>query len=310
MRAADKVAKMDTMHGAYLRTSAASGAKLVVDRSEIVLYGNSTVRTGLLALHTADTAVRAGRACLCALIVVRAFYNDPRGVVDKVYNVVGTGACADTASDTLSRLNPCNSLVYGNCAVGASLGTVATAKACVRACLLARVEKVLYTAAVIAAIFVLGLCRIARAVAGNESNLLNDVLSLNAKYLGNPACGCITAGDAKVGFGSLTVGKSLCISVTARVAASAAVSAGKTVADSNNGRILFNREIFVRQKKKHVTNERNAKEDTNSNKNICHGSTSLYDTRKACERHSNYRRGNKGNRNSTEGLGRGAVLDS
>ena len=76
MRAADKVAKMDTMHGANLRTSTATGTKLVVDSSEIVLYGNSTVGTGFLTLHTADTAVRAGRAGLCSLIVVRAFYND------------------------------------------------------------------------------------------------------------------------------------------------------------------------------------------------------------------------------------------
>ena len=75
MRAADKVAKMDTMHGAYLRTRTASGTKVIVDRSKIVLYGNSTVGTGLLTLHTADTAVRAGGAGLCALIVVRAFYN-------------------------------------------------------------------------------------------------------------------------------------------------------------------------------------------------------------------------------------------
>ena len=75
MRAADKVAKMDTMHGAYLRTRTASGTKVVVDRSKIVLYGDSTVGAGLLAFHTADTAVRASRAGLCTLIVVRAFYN-------------------------------------------------------------------------------------------------------------------------------------------------------------------------------------------------------------------------------------------
>ena len=76
MRAADKVAKMDTMHGAYLCTRTAAGTKLVIDGCKIILYGNSTVGAGLLALHTSDTAVRASCTGPCALIVVRAFYND------------------------------------------------------------------------------------------------------------------------------------------------------------------------------------------------------------------------------------------
>ena len=69
MRSADKVADMDTVNGANLRTLTASRAKLVVDNRKIVLNGNCTVGTGLLALHTADTAVRASRAGLCALLV-------------------------------------------------------------------------------------------------------------------------------------------------------------------------------------------------------------------------------------------------
>ena len=227
-----------------------------------------------------------------------------------MYNSVGTGARADAATDTLGRLDPCYAAVHRNSTVGAGGGTVATAKAGVGAYLLARIEKVLDTAAVIAAVLVLGLCRVTRAVAGNVGNLLNDVLSLNAKDLGNSASSAVTAGNAKVSFGSSALGKRLCISVTARVAASAAVSAGKTVADSEDGRILLDGEILVSQKKKYVTNDRNAKEDTNSNKNIYHGSTSLYDAHKACERHSNDRRGDEGDRNSAEGLRRGAVLDS
>ena len=310
MRAADKGAEVDTMHGASLRTRTASGTKLVVDRSKIVLNGNSTVGTGLLALHTADTTVRASRACLCTLVVVRAFYNDSCGVFDKVYDSVGTGACANATADTLGRLDLSNSALDRNSTVGAGGGTVAASKAGVRTKLLARVEKVLDTAAVIAAVLVLLLRRIARAVTGNVCNTLNNVLSLKAKYACDTAGSSVTTGNAKVGFYSLTLGKRLCISVTSGIAASATVSTGKTVADSNNGRVLLDGEILVRQNKKHVTNNRNTKEDTNSNENIDHVSTSLYNTRKACERHSDDRRGDKGDGNSAEGLGCGAVLDS
>ena len=76
MRSADKVSDVDAVNGAYLCTRTAAGTKLVIDGCEIILYGNSTVGAGLLALHTADTAVRASCTGPCALIVVRAFYND------------------------------------------------------------------------------------------------------------------------------------------------------------------------------------------------------------------------------------------
>ena len=215
MRAADKVAEVDTMHGASLRTRTASGTKVVVDRSKIVLNGNSTVGTGLLALHTADTAVRASRACLCTLVVVRAFYNDSCGVFDKVYDSVGTGACANATADTLGRLDLSNATLHGDSAIRAGGGAVTTAKTGIRTKLLARVEKVLDTAAVIAAVLVLLLCRITRAVTGNVCNFLYNVLGLNAKDSRNAAGGAVAAGNAKVGRANCTLCKSLCISVTA-----------------------------------------------------------------------------------------------
>ena len=182
-----------------------------------------------------------------------------------MYNSVGAGACTNAASDTLGRLDLSNATLHGNSAIGAGGGAIAASKAGVRTKLLARVEKVFDTAAVIAAVLVLLLCRIARAVAGNECDLLNNVLSLKAKDAGDTAGSTVSAGNAKVSFYSLTLGKRLCISVTSRIAASAAVSTGKTVADSEDGRILLDGEILVRQNKKHVTNNRNTKEDTNSN---------------------------------------------
>ena len=84
MCSADKVSDMDTVYRADLGTRTATGAKLVIYNCEVVLYGNSAVWTGLLALHTADTAVRTGRSGLCAFIMARAFYNNSCSVVDKV----------------------------------------------------------------------------------------------------------------------------------------------------------------------------------------------------------------------------------
>ena len=57
MRAADKVAEVDAVHGARLRAFAAACAERIVDSGEVVFNLDSTVGTSFLALHTADTAV-------------------------------------------------------------------------------------------------------------------------------------------------------------------------------------------------------------------------------------------------------------
>ena len=70
MRSADEVALVNAVYGTYLNTCAASGAKRVVDSSEIILHSDRAVRTGLLTLHTTDTAVGAILTYVCALIVI------------------------------------------------------------------------------------------------------------------------------------------------------------------------------------------------------------------------------------------------
>ena len=70
VRSANEVALVDTVNGADLNARAAACAERVVDGCEVILYGNSTVRTGLLTLHTADTAVGADFARYCALVVI------------------------------------------------------------------------------------------------------------------------------------------------------------------------------------------------------------------------------------------------
>ena len=57
MSSANKVTLVDAVYGTSLGACAAAGTEIVINGREVVLYGDSTLRTGLLALHTADTAV-------------------------------------------------------------------------------------------------------------------------------------------------------------------------------------------------------------------------------------------------------------
>ena len=88
VRSADEAAFVDAMYGTNLYACAAAGAKIVVDGRKVVLYGDSAVGTGLLALHTADTSVLAVLTYVCALIVVRALNDNTLGIVDKVDDTV------------------------------------------------------------------------------------------------------------------------------------------------------------------------------------------------------------------------------
>jgi len=105
VRSANKVSFVDAVHGADLDARAAAGAERVVDGREIVDNGYCSVRTGLLTLHAADTAVCAIFSYRRALIVVRALDHDALGVVDKVDDTVGALSHTDAAADTLSRVN-------------------------------------------------------------------------------------------------------------------------------------------------------------------------------------------------------------
>ena len=70
MRSANKITKVNTLHRAYVMAISASGTLLIINGSEVIYYLNSSFRTVLFALHTADTAVGAIFASQRALIVV------------------------------------------------------------------------------------------------------------------------------------------------------------------------------------------------------------------------------------------------
>ena len=142
MRSADEVTFVDAVYGADLNARAATCAERVVDGREVILYCDSTVRTGLLTLHTSDTAVAAIFTGVSALIVVGALHYDACGVVHKVNNAVGALAHADSAADTLSGVYSCHTVLDGYSLSRADLYTIAVAEAGIGAELVAAVSEI------------------------------------------------------------------------------------------------------------------------------------------------------------------------
>ena len=239
MRSADEVTLVDAMNGAHLCASTASGAKGVIYRSEISLYLDRAAGTGLLTLHTADTAVRAILTDVSTLVVVGALNDYARGVVDEVNNTVGTLSYTDSAADTLTGIDLSNIVLDKDSVLRAYLCTVAVTEAGKRAEFISTVRHIRGAAALESAEVVSSLYYVTRAVAGNVCNLLYYVLSLNTECFSNTLGGRVTAGNAEISLIGGFFSESLSIAVTARVSARATVCAGQTVTDREVGLVLL-----------------------------------------------------------------------
>ena len=240
MRSADEATLVDAMHGTSLNARAAACAKVVVDGSEVILNGDCAVGTGLLALHTADTAVLTVLTYVSALIIVGAFNDNAYGIVEKMDNAVGTLTNADATADTLLGINARYAVLDSDSVLGADSRAVTVSKTGEGAELVSTVRHISGKAGLNALIFVLLLVDAAGTVAGYESNLFYNVLCLNAEDLRDLLRGAVAARNAEVRFVCCLVGKRLCIAVAARIAAGAAVCAGKTVANGNCRFVLLN----------------------------------------------------------------------
>ena len=261
MSSADEVTLVYAVNGANLNASATAGAERIIYSCEIVYYCYCSVRTGLLALHTANTAVRAIFACESALVVIGALYDNTGGVVNEVNDSVGTFAYADSAADALTGIYSCNTVFDRYSILGANLYTVAVAKAGEGTELVTAVSEVGVKAGFVSYVIVLSGNNVARAVTSYVSNPFNNVISFNTEYDSDLLCGRVTAGNAEISLICFAFGESLRIAVTARVAASSAVSAGETVADCNRGLVLFNTEEHRRKSEKHSAEECDSKQN-------------------------------------------------
>ena len=245
MSSADEVALVDTMLGTYLYAGATAGAEVIVDGREIILYGDSATGTGLLTLHTADTAVGAILTGENTLILVGALNNNAGGVIDEVDDTVGALAYADAAADTLSGINLCYTVIDGDSVLRTNHSAVAVAEAGEGTELVTAVRHICGTAGLVSLVVALSGGSLTGAVAGNVSNLFYNVSSLNAEDSGDLLCGIVTAGDTEVGLVGSLFGQSLCVAVAARVSAGATVGAGQTVTDSEGGLVLLNSEEYA-----------------------------------------------------------------
>ena len=264
MCSADEVALVDALNGANGGTGATTGALLIIDGCEVVYHGDCAVGAGFLTLLTADTAVGAVLSYCGAGVVVRALDDNAGGIVDEVDDVVGTGACTNAAANTLCRVNNSHAVNDADGVFGTYGNAVTVAKAGVGAKTVTAVSKVSIAAGLDTNVLVLLFNNVALAVAGNVCNLLYNVLCLNAEDTRDILRSGISAGGTEVGSGFGTVGKSLRISVAARVATATAVCTGKAVTDSHKLLILFYCKEDVGNGKEHGTKNANARKKQNS----------------------------------------------
>ena len=256
MCAADEVALVDTMNGANLGTLAAAGTLVVVDNGKVVNNLDSIVRAGLLALAAGDTAVLAALANCRALIVIRALYNDANGILNEMNNMMRTLTGAHTAADALGGIDLGNAVINSDSVLRTDSYAIAVTKAGVSTELITRVAEASNSTALNAVVDVSALGSLTVAVAGNVSNLLYNVLRLNAEDGSDLLRALVSAGNAEVGGSSLTLRKSLGISIATRVAASAAVGAGEGVTDSEELLVLLDAEELIGESKNDTTNDR------------------------------------------------------
>ena len=262
MSSADEVSFVNTFYGANLAASAAIYAFFIVYRSKIVFYDYCAGWAGLFAFSAGDAAVFTKYANPRAFIVVVAGNRNASGISYKMNNAVGAFFRAKSATDAFSRIYRRNTLVvYANGISRANLDAVAVAEAGKRAVVIAGVVEICGFAGFRAVVVVFFLFGKAKTVAGNVSHLLDNVLGARAHNFGDFRRCSVTAGDTKVAFVRNPIGKRLCVSITAGKSASAAVCAGKHVADCKSSFILFDAEICGGNRKqkraKHACGEKN-----------------------------------------------------
>ena len=206
MSSADEIALVNTVSRANLGTLAASNAKLVIYRSEIINDLYSIRGTVLFTLATGNTSVKTHLAYLCALLVIGAQYYDTGGVLYHFYYTVRTGARAQAAADTFYRVDLGNTALVNAYRIGGTHAhTVAISKAGKRAVSVTGEAHICRAAGGRTVVIILSALFRAVTVAGNVSNHFNNVLRLNAKHRCNITRSSVTTGYTKIGLVGLTV---------------------------------------------------------------------------------------------------------
>ena len=235
----------DTMNWANLTASAAVRAFFIVDRCKVINKGNSAVGASLCALTASDTSVRAELAHYRALIVAGAENKSSVNVGHKLDNVVGASSCAYSAADAKLAIDESNTVLNTYRVLGARLCAVAKTYATEGASARAAVKHIGSLASLYTLVFKSLLYRRAVSVALNDRNHFNDVLSLFAENSCDRLRGRVATGYTEICFEVGVVNKCLSITVTACVAACAAVCTGQALTDLGESFIHGNTHKFI-----------------------------------------------------------------
>ena len=131
MSSANKVTFVYAVYRTNLYTRTATGTERVINSSKVINYGDCSVRTGLLTLHTTYTSVRAVFAGDCALILVRALYGYTDCISYEVNDLVRTLTCANSATDALLGIYASHAVDDRNCILRTYLYTISVTKTCI-----------------------------------------------------------------------------------------------------------------------------------------------------------------------------------
>ena len=298
---------MDGVNGTSFNAESAACALGVIEKRKVLVHCDRAVRAGACALGATDTAVCAHLTCDCALVVVRAADRDDGAVLLHLDGAVRTVLCAETATGAEAGDDFCDAVCYDDSIVGTSSRAIAKTYAGVGADVFALPMLCGFFTSLeaVAEMFFIFFGGFTGAVASDVSKELDSFSCFNAEDRCDILRCRISAGNAEVGLADLALGKSTCVAVTAAVAAGAAVCSGKGITDSEEFFVLLYAEEDVGNGKYDRADDRDRKTDKNGNK-YCHNfSASLCekifnDSRKAVERHSDDRSGNKGYGKSAE----------
>ena len=259
MSATNEVFEVNTLLGAYFLTSAAAGTLGIIDGGEIVLNLDRSVRTGLLTLHTTDTAYGTNLVGNSALIMAGALNDNASIVGNNVNYVIGTGLCTDATTDTLGRIDVSDALlgIDDDSILGAYCNAVAVAETCKGTVTVTGIVKLCSCTGLDAVVNVLSLLGLASAVTAYVRNLGSNVTCCKTHDLAELLCNVSATGSTEAGVIGLALTKSLRISVTSGVAAGTAVCTGKAVTNCNNLLIFLNCEEGSSNGKNHCTDNCN-----------------------------------------------------
>ena len=250
-----KIRNEDTADGAIFGAKTALCTKGIIYNREVIFDLNRARGAILFTLFAADAGVRAFSASGRALFLITAGNEKIFLICHKSYKMLRAGSGTNTATDAKPSIDMSNTVLQANSVLRTSLYAIAKANATEVALSVSAVHGFCRAAAADTDVIHLIYGMIAVAVAMDNGNLLDNVLSFLPENIGDLLCHCIRSGNTKICFYRIILSKSLCVSVTPRVTASAAICSGQALTYIRKTFILGDRKEF-RGKNKHYSTDK------------------------------------------------------